>query len=632
MTQSIHVLVIDDSPEDTATYLRYLRAWPDWQVTLSQASLGEEAAALLRTTTPDVILLDYQLPDTTGVEFLQEHPPGCAVIILTGVGDEEIAVQAMRAGAQDYLVKGRLTPDTLRRSVQAALNTHALSQALSDAQAQQSALLRSITDGVLQVDGELRVLNLNRAAEGLLDTNPDLRGQPLTSLAWLTGTALPDLLRAGTGGSADLHTPRGTWLHARVYPGEHVQTVYLYDDTPRREIQARERAHTQQLNELYATAAALNAARTLQDVQRAARHAAPALLGSDAQLILPGEPLPPDLAPDVQGWLSGHPTQPERTPSWRGTPLTHDGAWLGTLLVHRTEEDGARATLYSTFEELLHTALMRAALLEREQQDRHTLEERVKVRTAALERSNRDLEQFAHVASHDLKEPLRTIGSFTQLLSSRYSTQLDSRAQRYMNIIVDGAQRMATLIDDVLSISRMHDRHAPPTRTDLNALVQSVQVQLHTLISDTGGEVQVGPLPTLTVNPTQFTQLFLNLIGNALKFHRAGVHPVVQLSAHERAGTWHFTVRDNGIGVPEEYAERVFVIFQRLHTRDEYVGNGIGLALCRRIVEDRGGRIWIDPPTAGGPGGTTIQFTVPVAPPRTDADLPVVSHVSRIHR
>ncbi|WP_174365872.1 ATP-binding protein [Deinococcus sp. JMULE3] len=603
MTRPLHVLIVDDSPEDTATYLRYLRGWPEWHVTLSQASLGEDAADMLRGTTPDLILLDYQLPDMTGIEFLNEFRPDCAVIVLTGVGDEEIAVQAMRAGAQDYLVKGRLTPDALRRAAQAALNTHRLSRALEEARTQQAALLSSITDGVLLVDAHLTVQSVNPAAQQLLGADDSLLGASLLTLDWLTGTPLPDLLRGAGGGSAQLLTPQGRWLHARVFPAEQGQTVYLYDDTPRREIEARDHAHARQLTDLYALAATLNAARTRVDVQRIARDAAPALLGSEAHLLLPGEAPPPATAGD---------------PDWQTTPLTHDGDPLGKLL---RGPAGDQNPLAPTFTQLLHTALVRAALLERVQRDRDTLDDRVQARTAALERSNRDLEQFAHVASHDLKEPLRTIASFTQLLQGRYGAQLDDRGRRYMGIIVDGAQRMSTLIEDVLAISRLHARPTPPTRTDLNVLLRDVLTQLQALLDETGGQVEAGPLPTLTLNPTQFTQLFLNLIGNALKFHRPGVPPRVHLSATKAGDTWHFTLRDNGIGVPAEYAERVFVIFQRLHTRDQYAGNGIGLALCRRIVEARGGRIWLNPDTDPG---TELHFTLPEVVPAIDPDMPSV--------
>lgn len=224
-----------------------------------------------------------------------------------------------------------------------------------------------------------------------------------------------------------------------------------------------------------------------------------------------------------------------------------------------------------------------------------------------LSTSNKELEQFAYVASHDLQEPLRMISSYTQLLAERYQDRLDDKARQYIRYAVDGAVRMQRLINDLLLYSRVHSRGAAPVATDAHAVLGEALVNLSTAIAESGALVTNGDLPTVRADPTQLLQLFQNLIGNAIKF-RGPASPRVQVSARDVGHEWLFSVRDNGIGIDPQYAGRLFVIFQRLHTREEYPGTGIGLALCRRVVERHGGRIWFE----SEPGkGSTFFFTFP---------------------
>lgn len=236
-----------------------------------------------------------------------------------------------------------------------------------------------------------------------------------------------------------------------------------------------------------------------------------------------------------------------------------------------------------------------------------------------LRRSNRDLEQFAYVASHDLQEPLRKVASFTQLLSTRYRGQLDERADQYIDFAVDGAKRMQRLINDLLGFSRVGRIGTELTDVDLRAVVGQVTADLSPLIEETGAEVVVGDLPVVRGEAPLLTQLITNLIGNSLKFRHPERAPRIRLDAHRVAGYWELVCEDNGIGIDAKYADRVFVIFQRLHPKDVYEGTGIGLALCKKIVEYHGGHIWIDVGTAEG---TAIRWTLPVSDaPLTDALL-----------
>ncbi|MCX6462633.1 MAG: ATP-binding protein [Pseudonocardiales bacterium] len=227
-----------------------------------------------------------------------------------------------------------------------------------------------------------------------------------------------------------------------------------------------------------------------------------------------------------------------------------------------------------------------------------------------LERSNRDLEQFAYVASHDLQEPLRKVSSFCQLLQRRYGGQLDDRADQYIGFAVDGAQRMQQLINDLLSFSRVGRTTEGFAPVPLGDVVASAVGQLETLRAEAEGEIVVADdLPVVLGDPALLRQLFVNVVGNGLKFRRDGVPPVIRVAAERDDEEWVVTVTDNGIGIDEEYAEKVFVIFQRLHARDVYPGTGIGLALSKKIAEFHGGRIRLDRPD--GPG-TVVRITLPV--------------------
>jgi signal transduction histidine kinase len=228
-------------------------------------------------------------------------------------------------------------------------------------------------------------------------------------------------------------------------------------------------------------------------------------------------------------------------------------------------------------------------------------------RAEELARSNAELEQFASVASHDLQEPLRMVASYTQLLARRYKGKLDADADEFIGFAVDGATRMQGLIQDLLSYSRVTTKGQSLQLTDARAACNAALENLQSSIKDSKAVVNVGPLPAVLADATQLTQLFQNLIGNAVKY-RNQRRPEIQVAARPNGDEWVLSVKDNGIGIAPQYSDRIFQMFQRLHTREEYSGTGIGLAICRKIVERHGGRIWVE----SRPGnGSTFLFTIP---------------------
>jgi light-regulated signal transduction histidine kinase (bacteriophytochrome) len=225
-----------------------------------------------------------------------------------------------------------------------------------------------------------------------------------------------------------------------------------------------------------------------------------------------------------------------------------------------------------------------------------------------LRRSNAELEQFAYVASHDLQEPLRAMAGMVQLLQRRYQGQLDERANEYIDHAVDAAGRMQTLINDLLAFSRVGRRNNLIEPVEAKICLNVALRNLEAAIRETNAVVTADSLPTVHADSTQLIQLFQNLIANGIKF-RGGKEPQVHISAKKVEKAWQFAVRDNGIGIEPRYFERIFLVFQRLHTRREYPGTGIGLAICKKIVERHGGSIWVE----SKPGtGSTFYFTLPI--------------------
>lgn len=224
-----------------------------------------------------------------------------------------------------------------------------------------------------------------------------------------------------------------------------------------------------------------------------------------------------------------------------------------------------------------------------------------------LKRSNRELEQFAYVASHDLQEPLRMVASYTELLEEKYRGKLDDKADKYIGYAVEGAKRMQGLINDLLLLSRVNTRGRPFDFTDCNVLVKKVLQSMQNTIEEKQASIQTEPLPTVMGDETQLYQLFQNLIGNAIKFH-AAEKPIVKIGAKQKNSTWIFSIQDNGIGIDPQFFDRIFIIFQRLHDRCTYEGTGIGLSISKKIVERHGGKIWIE---SEPDKGSTFYFSLP---------------------
>jgi signal transduction histidine kinase len=295
---------------------------------------------------------------------------------------------------------------------------------------------------------------------------------------------------------------------------------------------------------------------------------------------------------------------------------------LGALLFS-SEKHGFFAmesgiSLFAFANIVLFTAVIwwNAKLLFAAEEERLKTMEKLKRTTMDLERSNTELQQFAYVASHDLTEPLRMVVSYLELVSSRAEKKLGEEEREFIGYASDGARRMQHLIQDLLAYARVDTRGRPLEPTDCERVLASVLANLKLAIAESQATIEHDPLPIVEGDVVQLTQVFQNLIGNAIKF-RGKKSPIIHVGARQQNGEWIFHVKDNGIGIDPKNFERIFVLFQRLHTRQEYPGTGMGLAICKKIIERHGGRIWVE----SKPGeGTTFYFTIPAKNEKPNGD------------
>ena len=310
---------------------------------------------------------------------------------------------------------------------------------------------------------------------------------------------------------------------------------------------------------------------------------------------------------EFSGLKTGHGLEHPPLPGWLAVPvLRRDGGLIG--VVQLSDKFDGEFT-QADEDQLVQLAKFYTATFELQYvyEDLRRLTEALRQVTQELQRSNAELEQFAYVASHDLQEPLRMVTSYLQLLERRYKANLDQDASDFIAFAVDGAARMQTLIQDLLTYSRVGTRGASFEPTDCQTVVDQALQNLEVAIAESDAEVSSGPLPSLSADASQLAQLMQNLVGNAIKF-RGESAPRVRIEATEQDGDWLFSVQDNGIGIDPQYSDRIFQVFQRLHGIGQYPGTGIGLAVCKKIVERHHGTIWVE---SQPDAGATFFFTIP---------------------
>ncbi|SRR5579884_50819 len=492
MDQMLRILMLEDAPADAALIERELRK-AKFRFAAKRVETREDFIRELQAFSPDLILSDYSLPSFDGFSAMalaKQLAPLTPFIIVTGSLDEETAVECIKNGAADYVIKERVV--RLGPAIESALEKKRAREAKEQAE---ERLHRSEETfrGIVEA-----------AAEGIWITNQEGK-------TTFVNQTMADML----GYSLQETMERRIWSFVSEEDRESFRSKLL----------ARRRTGAERY-----------------DVRFVRKD------GSELWAIVSASPM-----------------------------FDNKGQFAGSLKMVTDITERKRS------------------------------EKELAAKAEQLARYNAELERFAYVSAHDLQEPLRTVASFTQLLAQRYQGQLDEDGKRFIQLAVAGCARMRQLIEDLLAYSRVARRPAEFALTDCQAICARAIEGLRAAIEESAAVVTYGPLPALLADPARLSQLFSNLIGNALKF-RAEQPPHVHISADRKGSEWLFAVRDNGIGIDPAHAEKIFEIFQRLHGKQQYPGTGVGLALCKMIVQSHGGRIWVE----SQPGqGATFYFTLP---------------------
>jgi len=604
------------------------------------ASMGVSGLEMASLWAPDVILLDYRLPDMLGLEFLRRLEEPIPVIMMTGYEDVGVAVDAMKLGALDYLTKDRVNKEELEASVLAGLlraetikqeagyrlhsklmKVMASEQLLCKAMPQILAAMcetfrwdlacwwRSNGEGEFECAamqahtdtwrryGDLLARTRPRTGEGMLGGALQ-RGRPVwvsvdtadgkcqaVACAVPSGDGQADVI-AGYGRWLDLtnENTTGTLADAAAQIGQYVRRV--------ESVQALQTREHDLSNSFDNAPTGICWISSKGEILRTNRGLAE-MLGYEMEL-LPGR--------NIGEFVTGCDEFLARLQ--KGETLFN-----GQTAV-RTNSGKVRHVLINANGHFQHGRFVHSRAFIRDVTDLKEAEDKLRRTAEDLERSNEDLQQFAYVASHDLKEPLRMIASFAGLLERHLEGKLDETGREFLDHVLGGVNRMQLLIDGLLHYCRIRNSPAELVPVDTEKVFRQSITNLHVAITESGAQVTHDALPTVTGDANQLTQLLQNLIANAVKF-RGERNPEVHVGVKRVGDEWVWSVSDNGIGIPGKEFERVFKMFQRLHVRSRYPGTGIGLAICRQVVERHGGRIWVESEEGKG---TTIYFTLPLAP------------------
>ena len=625
MAVPLRVLILEDEPADAELAVHALRRAgfePDW----TRVDTEEDYVRCLELS-PDVILADHRLPQfdsARALARLRERGLDVPFVIVSGAIGEDLAIGLLEQGAADFVLKDRLArlgPAVLRALERTRLRdeNRLAEQRRLASERRFRALIEHSSDGIVLLSREVVILYASPSTARILGSVPEeLAGRnafdfvhpediasirtQFEDLKQSPGIVVSAMFRMAHK-DASWRWVEMTGTNLLAEPDVQAIVINLRDVTERERALCELQEQTQLLQNILES---MNEGVIVADRNERFRifnAAAQRMYGQGAaeahssewpqiyHLYLPDgvTPFPADRLPLVRA-IRG-----ESTAETEIIVRRSQAADSLVILVSGRPIPGVAGDVVG------------GVIVCHDVTARRQAHKALAQRADELARSNRELQQLAYVAAHDLQEPLRMVASYVELLAERYKGRLDEKADKYINYAVEGADRMKALVDALRGFLVLTTQASPFEPVDAAASIFGALANLHQVIEERGAVVTHDPLPSIKGDPAQMVQLFQNLIGNALKF--CDGTPRVHVAAERTGEEWVFSVRDNGIGIAPEHHERIFQIFQRLHRRDKYPGTGMGLAICKKVVERHGGRIWVE----SRPGqGSTFFFTLPV--------------------
>jgi PAS domain S-box-containing protein len=625
MAVPLRVLILEDEPADAELAVHALRQAgfePDW----TRVDTEEDYVRCLELS-PDVILADHHLPQFDSVRALarlRERGLDVPFVIVSGAIGQDLAVGLMEQGAADFVLKDRLArlgPAVLRALERKRLRDEKrlAEQRLLASERRFRALIEHSSDGIVLLRPEATISYASPSTARILGYVPEeLAGRntfdfvhpqdiayvrtQLEDLKQSPGSVVSAMFRmAHKDGSWRWVEMTGTNLLAE--PDVQAIVINLRDVTERERALCELQEQTQLLQNILESMSEGVIVADRNERFRIFNAAAQRMYGRGAAEA-PSSEWPQIYHLHLPDGVTPFPA--DRLPLVRA--IRGESTAETEILVRRSQAADSLVILVSGRPIRGGTGdVVGGVIVCHDVTARRQAHKALAERAEELARSNRELQQLAYVAAHDLQEPLRMVASYVELLAERYKGRLDAKADKYINYAVEGADRMKALVDALRGFLVLTTQAGPFEPVDAAASILGALANLHQLIEEKGAVVTHDPLPSIKGDPAQMVQLFQNLVGNALKF--CDGTPRVHVAAEWTGEEWVFSVRDNGIGIAPEHQERIFQIFQRLHGRDKYPGTGMGLAICKKVVERHGGRIWVE----SRPGqGSTFLFTLPV--------------------
>ncbi len=609
--ETIEILLFEDNPGDTGLIESMLEEFTDFSYALKNVETLNEGLELLKCHSFDVILLDLGLPDSDGIETFIDVNGKChetPIIILTGLTDEKTGINAVKKGAQDYLVKGQVESKLLERSIKYSIERKKAEEKIQIF----ANIVESSDDAIITKSFDGTIISWNKGAEQIYGYSArEIIGKSISIL------------------ESDSFKGETKRLIEKIKKGErirHYETLRLKKDNSSINVAIT-------LSPVFDTSGELVAISTIaRDITERKKAEEELKLANMYNRSLIEASLDPLVTIGPDGKINDVNYSTELITGYSRDEL------IGTdFSDYFTEPDKAREVYQQVFQdekvfnyalEIKHkkgyvTPVLYNASVYRDESgdvigvfaaarditERKQAEEKLKEIIEELERSNDELQQFAYITSHDLQEPLRTIASYTQLIERRYRNQLDADADDFIDFIVEAAVRMKDMIQGLLYYSRVGTKGGELRPTNTEELLKIVLSNLNAAIEENNVTITHDNLPVVVADEGQLVQLFQNLISNAIKFKRNDEYPRIHISAHEDGNEYVFSVADNGIGIEPQYFNRIFEVFKRLHTRVEYRGTGIGLSISKRIIERHGGRMWVESEFGSG---STFYFAIPL--------------------